>query len=253
MSLFRYNKLCLPLNKCFQERPWRIDNNLKWQNIYSNGHDLFPEEILSNKEYFNIWKELLNGIETTINIWNIRKNLIRLFLNPSKELVQQLLIEKKHLIKYDHTIGIQLRMGGNMSDTPELNYWGIPVSRLDDVVKQLREEIQKNKWTNNVQIYISSDSTKAIEYIRKATYNEFPVVESTLYKRGHTRGVSSIGNYTTVMKKLISDLFYMANCEKVLVSWQSLLGRMICYMMEKNQCDKVLHWGHKLKNVQIPK
>lgn len=252
MEVFRYNKLCLPLNKCFRGRPWVIDESIRNKNVYTYGHDLYPDDILSNRDYYYVWKELLKDIEPKINLWNIRKNLIRLFLNPKQELSLLLSKEKQRILKNKYTIGLQLRMGGNMSDTPELNYWGIPVSRLDDVISQLREEIHKQNWTNNVQIYISSDSTKAIEYIRKKTRNDFPVIESLLYKRGHSSGVSSIGNYSTVMKKVISDFYYMSYCNKVIVSWQSLLGRMMCYMMEESQCDQVLHWKNSYKGKRIP-
>ena len=253
MSAFRYHKLCLPLNNCFNWGLWRIGDNIKNKSIYTYGHDMSPDKIIQNSEYFGVWEELFKGTGVEVNSWNIRKELIRLFLNPQEDLVQELEEERERIIKYKHTIGVQLRMGGTVADVKEYHYWGLPLSRLDDVIIQIKEEISKHQWEHDVQVYISSDSSMAIEYVRNHTKGDFPVVESTLYKRGHSRGVSSEGKYVSVVKKILSDFYFMSKCDKVLVSWQSLLGRMMCYMMEEYQCDQVLHWKKASKYKPIPK
>ena len=84
-----------------------------------------------------------------------------MFLNPSENLYNQLDNERKSLIKYDHMIGLQLRMGGKLADHPE-HYIGIPFSRIDDVISQVKSYIAMNHLENNVQLYIASDSSFVI-------------------------------------------------------------------------------------------
>ena len=71
--------------------------------------------------------------------------MLRMILNPEPKLQKRLLMEKKQLLKYPYTIGLQLRMGGSIADSPE-KYVGIPFNRIEDVINQVREVIKKKKW-----------------------------------------------------------------------------------------------------------
>ena len=208
------------------------------------------EPILNNQMYEEIWISLLNGVEEKPSMWNMRKMMLRLILNPEPILQNSLLSEKSKILKYRYTIGLQLRMGGNISDSPE-SYVGIPFDRINDVINQVREVITKKNWTNNVQVYISSDSSKTIQYVRNKTKNEFPVVESLLFEHGHTKKYLAKNKYVNIMKKVLADMYYMSVSDYLLVSWQSSLGRMMCYLAEEEKCDYVLKWKIQDKAIKI--
>lgn len=252
-SQFNFTKKCVPMNKCFGRKWfWNVDTAFGNHSVYTSGSNIFPVRIIENPRFMPIWEELFEGIESNVTFWNIRKMFIHLFLNPSPDLRQKWLIEEKSLLRYNHTIGLQLRMGGKVSDSPELDYWGVPFSRLDDVIKQVLEVIESHHWKNDVQLYIASDSTKAVRYIQERVNGVFPVVESTLFRRGHTRRRSSRKNYLSIMGQVLSDFYYISKSDHVIVSWQSTLGRMMCYAKNEDQCEKVLHWNSANKKVRIP-
>lgn len=209
-----------------------------------------PEKIFNNTAYFQKLQNVFSVVDANVSLWNIRRTMLQLILNPEKRLRELLFIEKKQLLKYSHTIGLQLRMGGNISDTPE-KYVGIPFSRIDEVIDQVRTVIKRNGWEGNVQVYISSDSSKTIQYIQEKTAKEFPVVESKLYKHGHTSSFLVKKDYANVMRKVVSDLYYMSICDYSIVSWPSSLGRLMCFLTKEDQCEAVLGWKVDNKKISI--
>ena len=208
-----------------------------------------PNKIIMNPMYNNTWAKLFDGIESKVNPWNVRKMLLRLLVNPSKELRKAFINERKKIIRLPHTIGLQLRIGGELADSPE-EYTGVPISRLDEVLDQIRAIIRKRKWEGKVQIYISSDSSKVIRMIQNKTQNEFPVVESTLFKHGHTN--LNRDEYLDVTSKVLSDFYYMTTCDRVVITWPSSLGRLMYFMMDENKCDAVLNWWSPSKKIPFP-
>lgn len=249
---FSYQRICKPWHSCFpsKNKTWDIDQVLHSNNSLLDGIFMHSEPILNNPKYYKTWLQLLNGIEEYPSMWNMRKMLLRLLLNPEPTLLNSLLSEKTKILKYRYTIGLQLRMGGNISDTPE-QYVGIPFDRINEVIDQVREVITIKNWTNSVQVYISSDSSKTIQYVRNITRNEFPVVESLLFEHGHSKMYLAKNKYVNIMKKVLADMYYMSVSDYLLVSWQSSLGRMMCYLSEEEKCDYVLKWRIEDKAIKI--
>ena len=247
-----YQTVCDPLGLCFPSRnkTWDIEKALQHNNTLLKGILMSSDPILNNPKYNSTWLSLLNGIEENPSVWNMRKMMLRMILNPEPKLQKRLLIEKKQLLKYPYTIGLQLRMGGSIADSPE-EYVGIPFNRIEDVINQVRKVIKKKKWEKKVQVYISSDSSKTIQYIRNQTKNEFPVVESLLFEHGHSSSHLVKKKYVNVMRKVISDMYYMSISDYLLVSWQSSLGRMMCYLAEEGRCDTVLNWRIENKKIEL--
>ena len=251
-DMFEYENNCTADSQCFQNKIsyWDVESILQHKNTLLSGILMNPDKIIHNPTYNSTWIQLFNGIESNINSWNIRKIMLRLILNPEKRLRNHLKIEKKQLLKKKYTIGLQLRMGGTISDTPE-EYVGIPFSRLNEVIDQVRNVIKKKQWEGKVQVYISSDSSKTIQYIRNQTKKEFPVVESLLYQHGHTSRYLAKKDYANIMRKVVSDMYYMSICDHLIVSWPSSLGRMMCYVSDEDQCEAVLGWKVETKHIAM--
>ena len=241
---------CLPFFRCFPKGDvWDINSIIPHNNTIISGYRIDKDILLNNDDNMEIMKRLFHYGNENITHWNIRRDILRLFLNPSEYLQNQLENERKSLIKYEHTIGLQLRMGGKLSDYRE-SYVGIPFSRIDDVISQVKSYIAMNHWENNVQLYIASDSSFVINHIRNKTKDYLPVIESLLFKHGHS--VES-RDYISVMNKVISDFYYMSLCDYIFVTWPSSMGRMMCYFTDEEKCGKVLNWTSVDKRKKIPR
>lgn len=238
----KHHKYCFPTKAGYLNIRRIIGN----QSISVKGSLMEPTKIINNPMYRAIWKDLFDGIEPEVNNHVVRRMLLRLLLNPSEDLRLLLLKEKKRLLVLRHTIGLQLRMGGKYADTPE-RYSGVPISRIGEVVDQLRSIIRQNKWEGNVQVYISSDSSYTVNLIRNMTSNEFPVVVANLFKRGHTR--ESAPDKKAILSQVMTDMYFMAISDKVVVTWPSSLGRYMCFISNDDKCTAVLNWRvpHKQK------
>lgn len=241
---------CDPFNKCFNEKnkSVSIEKAIPYANTIIGGFSISPALIFSNEKYKKKLYSYFSRYQDYTSVWTIRRDILRLFINPSEYLYHQLLKERKVLLKYNHTIGVQLRMGGNYSDHPE-PYVGVPFSRIDDVINQIKQVISDYHWQNNVQVYISSDSSYTINYIRNKTRKMFPVIESLIYKHGHSVVFKS---YVPVMNKVISDFYYMSISDYLLVTWPSSMGKMMCYISDEEKCHQVLNWKVVNKRDKIP-
>jgi hypothetical protein len=170
----------------------------------------------------------------------IRQLILKLVLNPNAELRKLLLNEKRRIFQKEHRIGLQLRLGSIYSDYHE-SYRGIPVNRLGDIIEQVDTISRNNHW-RNVELYISTDSKFAVEYIANLTRGKYEVVESKLFERGHT----GYQRQTNTIKKMVSDMYY------IFVSWQSSIGRLICDLVDESKCGAVLNWWNENKQIPIP-
>ena len=241
---------CLPFFRCFPKgNEWNIRKVLSYNNTIISGYFISKDMLLDNDDNMEIMKSFFQYGNEKVTHWTIRRDILRLFLNPSENLYNQLDNERKSLIQYDHMIGLQLRMGGKLADSPE-HYIGIPFSRIDDVISQVKSYIAMKHWENNVQLYISSDSSFIINHIRNKTKDYLPVIESLLYKHGHSLASK---NYISVMNKVISDFYYMSLCDYVFVTWPSSMGRMMCYFTDEDKCGQVLNWTSLDKRKKIPR
>ena len=246
-------KDCSSYWNCFSTRfsVWDLDEGFGTGNVLVGGSLMDPLRVFNNQNYSKYWDSLYYGLGTNVTFWNVRRDILKLILNPEESLRKRLLFERRRLLQRPYTFGIQLRMGGNVSDTPE-SYVGVPFSRLRDVVKQVDEVVLSRGWNPlDVQIYISSDSSLAISEVARLTKGIYKVIESKLYKHGHS-GSHFHNNYEQVMKKVTSDFYYMSLCDYMIVTWPSSMGRMMCALVDEENCDAVLHWKITNKNIPIP-
>ena len=203
------------------------------------------EHIFDFGEYQQELKSIFKKVWGGPKLWNVRRTLLRLAMNPEQRLRALYLRERPNLIKLRYTIGLQLRMGGDLANTKE-TYSGVPIDRIDEVIDQVREKIKERHWWGKVQLYISSDSSYIIELIRNKTRQEFPVVTSQLFTKGHTEFVMK----KDITRSVLVDIYYMSMADHVIVTWPSSLGRIMCFM-NSYKCGAVLNWWEKEKKKNI--
>lgn len=121
------------------------------------------------------------------------------------------------------TIGVQVRMGGNLSDYKE-KFTFMNETDLSELIPIIKKEIKALQTKNKeVIVYISSDSTYALNFIKRNLGD---------YKFCHLnneRGHSRIGN-TTIIENSLTDLFMLAKSTVLIVTKGSSFGLMASYL-----------------------
>lgn len=245
---------CKPYTICFPTKnsSWTIDPVVN-QNVVLSYSLMDSTKFLDNIDNGAILTSLFKDAIPDFSLWNVRRDIMRLWLNPSDSLRDEILAEKETLVTRPHLIGLNLRMGGTYAVVQE-SYVGIPPSRLPSIATQIHTFIQSRNWNySDVEVYISSDSTKAITRMRQLLNQDIVIAESQLYIHGHTKTSFNSDDHVNKMKKIVADMYYMAISEHRFVSWQSSFGRIICFLSDENTCDAVLNWKNTNKNIQIPK
>lgn len=245
---------CKPYTTCFSSsnNSWTIDPVVN-RNVVIGGSLMDSTKFLDNNDNMAFLTSLFNDTIPDFSLWNVRRDIMRLWFNPIDSLRNEILAEKETLITRSHLIGLNLRMGGSYAVLPE-SYVGIPPSRLPSIATQIHTYIQSRNWNyTDVEVYISSDSTKAITKMKKLLNQDIMIVESQLYMHGHTKRSMNTKEYVDKMKKVVADMYYMTISEHRFVSWQSSFGRIICFLSDENTCDAVLNWKNTNKNIPIPR
>ena len=161
--------------------------------------------------------------------------MLRLFLNPSKELMKVILEERKALGPAEYQIGAHIRCGGVLADVNEEVAMVTP-----EILKEVPGMIQGliNNSTipkDKLYIYLSTDSSIAAETIAKALA-PVPVKVTTVMKRGHTETALVDDN---ALKRSMLELILGAESQSLLVSSASGFSRVMMWMDETKSVEKI--------------
>lgn len=140
--------------------------------------------------------------------------LYRLMTNPSPELTEVILRRREPLRPFDYLLGIHLRCGGQLADTPERSVmitWK-QLQRIPDQICEIMQSLHKR-----VTIYLSTDSTKAEEFIRKSLKN-VTIVTLDGYRRGHTE-MNAVSDDS--IKRAIVDMYLVAQAKQIVITSKS--------------------------------
>ena len=187
-------------------------------------------------------RRLLSLNNTMLSDGEITRALLKILINPKKDVRQAIQLCEKIIFQRKHKIGLQLRFGGKRAATPEA-YEGVPWYRLPDVAKQIEEFLLKRQFLfNETVIYISSDSEDAVEELQKVMNSSLLILDSPLFAYGHSdKTMRATSSYVNIINRIIADFYFMERSEFMFVTWQSSLGRMMCNMKEKGHCLRVLN------------
>lgn len=187
-------------------------------------------------------RRFLSLNNTILSDGEISRVLLKILINPKKDVRQALQLCEKIIFQRKHKIGLQLRFGGKRAATPEA-YEGVPWSRLPDVAKQIEGFLLKRQYLfNETVVYVSSDSEEAVEELQKVMNSSLLVLDSPLFAYGHSdKSMHATSSYVNIMNRIIADFYFMERSEFMFVTWQSSLGRMMCNIKKKGHCLRVLN------------
>ena len=153
-------------------------------------------------------------------------HLIRVFYNPSPQLMTTILKERARIGPKTNQIGAHVRCGGALADSVERTSMVTP-----EILATVPDEITRLVNTshvpeNDVYLYLSTDSTIAYRNISEALY-PMRVVTTDLYHRGHT---TTNRVETQAIKRAYIDLYLMSESQRLLLSSHSSFSRIIRWM-----------------------
>ena len=153
-------------------------------------------------------------------------HLIRVFYNPSPQLMTTILKERARIGPKTNQIGAHVRCGGALADSVERTSMVTP-----EILATVPDEITRLVNTshvpeNDVYLYLSTDSTIAYRNISEALY-PMRVVTTDLYHRGHT---TTSRVETQAIKRAYIDLYLMSESQRLLLSSHSSFSRIIRWM-----------------------
>ena len=155
------------------------------------------------------------------------KLLFHIVLSPNGSIRDEIDEEKRRLTR-PYTFGVQVRTGGNLAnDFEELSM--ISEEAMYRVPSQILEICEKhNVVFSDWNLYVSSDSDRAINFLFNTFKSVFNVIYSTKYPHGHT-----CPDYirSTSLKSALIDVHILGSSDILLTTKGSGFGRMASAMV----------------------
>ena len=181
--------------------------------------------------------------------WNeFYHHLIRVFYNPSPQLMTTILKERARIGPKTNQIGAHVRCGGALADSVERTSMVTP-EVLTTVPQMIRNLTDGFLPQGNAYLYLSTDSTIAYRNISEALY-PMRVVTTDLYHRGHT---TTSRVETQAIKRAYIDLYLVSESRQVLLTSYSSFSRCVRWMsgifnassISVNLTDTHIKWGSR--------
>ena len=207
-------RLCNNTGACFPI----VNNTIDIENSLSEDSVMRDARLAPRFVYNEHNRRLLvdSGIMTANETWEeYRRMILRTLLRPNKE-VRNAIREMNSVIHQRRlSIGVHIRTGGllandcegtSMIDNKTLET--VPI-RIDALRRRLTEK------PKDVVVFVSSDSDKAIAYLKRHLHPDYHIVASSKYARGHT---TSNRVPTDKVKGALLDVFVLADCDALLTT-----------------------------------
>ena len=157
-----------------------------------------------------------SGIMTANETWEeYRRMIFRTLLRPNKE-VRNAIRERNSVVHQRlFSIGVHIRTGGLLANDCESTSM-IDRKTLETVphrIEDLRERLTDKP--KDVVVFVSSDSDRAIAYLKRHLHPDYRIVTSSKYARGHT---TSNRASTDKVKGALLDVFVLADCDALLTT-----------------------------------
>ena len=163
----------------------------------------------------------------------------RLLLNPSFELCS-IINSYTRLFQNKHSIGVQIRMGGNMSNTKDATFMN--TTRVMGVMNELRRIISM-KEESNVVLFISADSSSTVDYFRASLQN-VTIISVKEFTIGHS--ATAFGKrgdkekWEEATKRAIVDLMILKECDELIITRGSSFGDLAASLQQSHYLSVTL-------------
>ena len=169
-----------------------------------------------------------SGIMAANETWEeYRRMILRTLIRPNKE-VRNAIREMNSVVHQRlFSIGVHIRTGGllandceGMSMIDNRTLETVP-HRIDTLRRRLTDK------PKDVVVFVSSDSDKAIAYLKRHLHPDYRIVTSTQYARGHTTNARIS---TDKVKGALLDMLVLADCDALLTTRGSGFSGIVSQM-----------------------
>lgn len=201
-------------------------------------NEIFPEKniiIYCNQDTSIFLPSIVNANRNLkmIGLFDIGNNyhflLYRLVIQPSNKINSEIL-SILHNPDMKHCIGVQMRTGGELADKWEKHKF-LSKARVNEYARSINE-----KYKNNEAIYLSTDSNKVINIVKKRMKNH-KVITSTQFSIGH----SSLSKHNQGLKRAIVDMIVTSHCQPLYVTYGSSFGIAINFLSYNTETTIMSH------------
>ena len=199
-----------------------------------------PDDMIYTKEN-KIRLQANKVMKDKETVQDLQRILFRLLLNPIPPLQDMInSFKQKHYTK-KNVFAIHIRMGGCLADRKERSEM-MSLHELEQLPSVIKNAMASWKYTAaNTDLFLSTDSTYAENYIKNAMGNTYTVLTSDVFRRGHT---TSNPSALTVRRALV-DLFLLADSDALFYCYGSKFGT-VARMMARAQKVIMYQVTHRL-------
>ena len=157
-----------------------------------------------------------SGIMTANETWEeYRRMIFRTLLRPSKE-VRNAIRERNSVVHQRlFSIGVHIRTGGLLANDCESTSMidRKTLETVPDRIDALRRRLTEKP--KDVVVFVSSDSDRAIAYLKRHLHPDYRIVTSSKYARGRTTSARASADK---VKGALLDVFVLADCDALLTT-----------------------------------
>ena len=157
-----------------------------------------------------------SGIMTANETWEeYRRMILRTLLRPNKE-VRNAIREMNSVVHQRlFSIGVHIRTGGLLANDCEGTSMidNRTLETVPDRIDALQEKLTEKP--KDVVVFVSSDSDRAITYLKRHLHPDYRIVTSTQYARGRTTSARASADK---VKGALLDVFVLADCDALLTT-----------------------------------
>ena len=219
-------RLCNNTGVCFPI----VNNTIDIENSLSEDSVMRDARVPSHYLYTEHNRKLLvdSRIMTANETWEeYRRMILRALLRPNEE-VQNAIREMNSVVHQRlFSIGVHIRTGGLLANDCE-GMSMIDRKMLETVpnrIDALRERLTKNP--KDVVVFVSSDSDRAIVYLKRHLHPDYRIVTSSKYTRGRTTSARAAADK---VKGALLDVFVLADCDALLTTRGSGFSMIVSEM-----------------------
>ena len=169
-----------------------------------------------------------SGIMTANETWEeYRRMILKILLRPKKD-VRNAIREMNSIVHQRlFSIGVHIRTGGLLANDCEGTSM-VDNKTLESVphrIDALRERLTDNP--KDVVVFVSSDSDRAIAYLKRNLHPDYRIVTSSKYTRGRTTSARASADK---VKGALLDVFVLADCDALLTTSGSGFSMIVSEM-----------------------
>ena len=163
---------------------------------------------------------------------NPRAILSRLFLQPAHDIKDTIfqVLEKND---FAQCVGLQLRMGGNVSNTIEYKSF-LSQQSIRNIIQQI-DVLERDHFK---LLFLTTDASNLTQ--KELKQINMTIIESNAFSVCHSSIHFRNSNYSSCLKRAVVDSILISHCDHMYVTYGSSYGRL-CSWLSYNSKNRIIN------------